>query len=120
PSANAAPAWTRVEESFSAGRRKSTAAASPMRPAARAPWRRTAGLEWLSASRNAAASKRRAYAAARRLASTPMVVSSAATCAAAGVTDNRRRKAVRLETNGIRRGFEQLTHVLRDARKGLL
>src|SRR5688572_4761959 len=119
PSANAAAACTTGVVSFSTGRSRSTAAASPMRPAASAPWRRTAGFAWLSASRSGAASKRRASEAARIPASTPTVVSSAGNCARAPAAPTR-RKAARLETNRVRRGAEQLTHVLRKARKSLL
>src|ERR1700752_1276922 len=123
PRANAALAWKNCAESFNAGIRISPAAASPMRPAASAPWRRTAGLAWLSASRSGAASNRRASDAASGRARTPGVFASAGTGAAAGgggaATAARIRKAT-LETNRVCRGFEQLTHVLRNARKSLL
>src|SRR6266446_10653642 len=123
PSANAAAAWTAGTESLSTGSRRSTPAASPIRPAASAPWRRTAGFAWLNASRSAGRSKRRASAAASNPASTPTVVSSAAApgCwASAGRAASSAANRSRLETDRVCRGFEELTHVLRKARERLL
>src|SRR6266446_4799011 len=123
PSANAAAAWTAGTESLSTGSRRSTPAASPIRPAASAPWRRTAGFAWLNASRSAGRSKRRASAAASNPASTPTVVSSAAApgCwAGAGRAASSAATRRRLETDRVCRGFEELTHVLRKARERLL
>src|SRR5207247_2062464 len=66
PSANAAAAWTAGTESLSTGISRSTAAPSPLRPAARAAWRRTPGFAWLNASRSGAPSTRRAEERPRR------------------------------------------------------
>ncbi len=120
PSANAAATWTADTESRSTGIRRSTAMPSPMRPAASAAWRRTPGFGWLNASRSGTPSNRRASDAASSAASTPTVASSVdGRWATSGATTPRRRKR-RLETNRVSGGFEQLTHVLRKARKSLL
>src|SRR5439155_3822544 len=120
PSANAAAACTAGPESASAATSGSTACASPMRPAASAAWRRTNGSGWRSASRNSAVSYTRASAAASRRASWSTTPSSR--CAAAGLPSASATSdsAIALQAHGIGNRLEQIEHMLRDTREGVL
>src|SRR6266496_1101918 len=115
PRPNAAAARTAGLESASAPTRRSTAAGSPIRPAASAAWRRTAGSGCWRASPSNGASKRRASAAASRRASTP-TSASLVCCARArrGAPSPIRRKAA-LQAHRVRHHLKTLTHVLRNA-----
>src|SRR2546425_469194 len=121
PSPKAAAAATPWFESPSASTRASTAAGSPIRPAASAAWRRTTGSGCRSASPNSAGSKARASAAASTRASS-LTSASSGCCAAAPRPPSAAApsRTTTLQADRIRDRLEEGEYMPGDSRHGVL